>query len=165
MNKLEDTLNTNQFIRRANLYVSVNGQVGVEIQQKSPVARVQTHESFYVDEEGKYMPVSSNFSVRVPLVTGEVNKNDMSDLFKVVTALRNDSFFKKQVEGIEVKKDKYHFLMREFDFVVDVGTSENVKLKLNNFKAFYQKALKDKTLNNYSKVNLQIASQVVCTKK
>jgi cell division protein FtsQ len=36
--------------------------------------------------------------------------------------------------------------------------------KINNLKAFYKKSLKEKTLNNYSNVNLQFDNQVVCTK-
>jgi len=36
--------------------------------------------------------------------------------------------------------------------------------KVNNLKVFYQKALKEQTLNNYSKINLQFDNQVVCTK-
>lgn len=165
LNKLESVLDSNDFVRDANLYVTVSGQVGVEIQQKKPIARVYTNRSFYIDEEGKKMPTSPNFSVRVPLVTGNVSEKKLSDLFLILKSINEDTFFQKQVEGIKVEGNKYKLLMREFDFEVDFGTSENRYRKLNNFKAFYQKALKDQTINKYSKVNLQIASQVVCTKK
>ena len=60
---------------------------------------------------------------------------------------------------------KYILLIREFDFLVDFGTSEDREIKISNFKAFYKKSLKDKTIETYNRVNLQIASQVICTKK
>jgi len=165
LNNIESVLDTNPYIRDANVYVSVNGEVGVNVLQKRPLARVQTNESFYIDEEGKKMPTSPNFSVRVPLVTGNVTKNNLSDVFKVMKSIEEDLFFKKEVVGVKVLGDKYTLLMREFDFLVDFGTSENRKRKLNNFKAFYKKAIKDKTIKIYKRVNLQIASQVICTKK
>ncbi len=165
LNTLEATLNKNPFVRKSNIYVSVNGEVGVHVLQKKPQARVHTNETFYIDEKGKKMPISSNFSVRVPLVTGNVTEKNMSDVFKVVQAINSDSFFKQEIEGIIVTKNKYTLLLREYDFVINYGTSENGKLKIKNFKSFYQKAKKDKTLNKYSIINLQVASQVICTKK
>lgn len=165
LNVIENALNANPFIREANVYVSVSGEVGVDILQKKPIARVHTNETYYIDEKGKMMPISSNFAVRVPLVTGDVNKMKLSDVYKVISTISEDSFFKQEVEGVVVNKNRYIFLLREYDFVIDFGTSANGKRKIENFKAFYQKALKNKILNNYSKVNLQIASQVVCTKK
>ena len=165
LNSIEFVLDTNPYIRDANVYVSVNGEVGVDVLQKTPFARVQTNESFYIDEEGKMMPTSTNFSVRVPLVTGDVTKNNLSDVFKIVKSIHADPFFKKEIVGVVVSKNKYTLLLREFDFLIDFGTSENIVLKLNNFKAFYKKAMKDKTIKKYNSVNLQIASQVICTKK
>lgn len=165
LNSIESVLDTNPYIRNANVYVSVNGEVGVDVLQKTPLARVQTNESFYIDEEGKMMPTSPNFSVRVPLVTGEVTKKNLPDVFEIVKSIYADHFFKKEIVGIVVLKNKYTFLLREFDFLIDFGTSENIALKLNNFKAFYKKAIKDKTIKTYNSVNLQIASQVICTKK
>lgn len=165
LNSIESVLDTNPYIRNSNVYVSVNGEVGVNVLQKTPLARVQTNESFYIDEEGKMMPTSTNFSVRVPLVSGEVTKKSLPDVFEIVKSIHADPFFKKEIVGIVVLKNKYTFLLREFDFLIDFGTSENSVLKFSNFKAFYKKAIKDKTIRTYNSVNLQIASQVICTKK
>ncbi len=165
LSRLEKTLNSNPFVRKSNVYVSVNGCVGVNVLQKTPRARVHTNETYYIDEMGEKMPISPNFAVRVPLVTGDVTKKNLKDVFKVVQTITSDSFFKQSVSGIVVMKNKYTLLLRKFDFVIDFGTSANGKRKIENFKAFYQKAKKDKTLHQYKKVNLQIASQVICTKK
>ena len=162
---IEKALEVNPLVREANVYVSVSGEVGVSILQKKPIARVHTNETYYIDEIGKMMPISSNFAVRVPLVTGDVDKKNLFDVYKVLQTISEDPFFSQEIEGIIVAKNRYTLLLREFDFVIDFGTSANRKIKIENFKAFYQKALKDQILNNYSKVNLQIASQVVCTKK
>ncbi len=42
---------------------------------------------------------------------------------------------------------------------------KNTQLELEHFKAFYQKGLRDKILDNYKEVNLKFDKQVICTKK
>ncbi len=166
LNSIESVLNSNPYIRNSNVYVSVNGEVGVDIIQKKPLARVQTDKPFYIDEEGKKMPTSPNFSVRVPLVTGEGVEKNINDLYSLLKNIDEDLFFKKEIVGLVVSKDnKFKLLLREFDFYINFGSIEDKNVKLNNFKAFYKKAIKDKTINNYKCVNLQITSQVICTKK
>ena len=74
LNQLENALNSNPMIKSAEVYVTVNGAVKAEIEQKTPIARVSTTESYYIDDEGFYMPLSTNYSARVPIVTGYVEK-------------------------------------------------------------------------------------------
>ena len=166
LNSIEKQLDANPYVRDSDVYVSVNGEVGVDIVQKRPLARVQIDKSFYIDEEGKTMPTSPNFSVRVPLVTGQDVESSINELYSLLKSIDEDSFFKKEIVGIIVLKDKkFKLLLREFDFYIVFGSIDDKMVKLNNFKAFYKKATKDKTINNYKYVNLQIASQVICTKK
>ena len=37
-------------------------------------------------------------------------------------------------------------------------------LKIKNYKAFFQKAVSDSTLNKYKRINLKFTKQVVCIK-
>jgi len=165
LNELEKSLNSNPMIKSAEVYVSVNGTVKADIEQKTPIARVSTTESYYVDDEGFYMPLSNNFTARVPLVTGFVKKNDLKNVFSVANKIKNDDFLMKNVIEIHQDSDKTIYLkLRQCNFEVKLGDVNFLDKKINNLKAFYQKNLQDKTLNNYSKVNLQFDNQVVCTK-
>ncbi|MCF8273569.1 MAG: hypothetical protein K9I95_07035 [Flavobacteriaceae bacterium] len=165
LNQLEKSLNSNPMIKSAEVYVAVNGTVKADIEQKTPIARVSTTESYYVDDEGFYMPLSSNFTARVPLVTGFVKKNDLKNVYSVANKIKNDDFLMKNVIEIRQDSDKTIYLkLRQCKFEVKLGDVNFLDKKINNLKAFYQKNLQDKTLNNYSKVNLQFDNQVVCTK-
>jgi cell division protein FtsQ len=165
LNLLEKSLNSNPMIKSAEVYVAVNGTVKADIEQKIPIARVSTTESYYVDDEGFYMPLSSNFTARVPLVTGFVKKNDLKNVYSVANKIKNDDFLMKNVIEIRQDSDKIIYLkLRQCKFEVKLGDVNFLDKKINNLKAFYQKNLQDKTLNNYSKVNLQFDNQVVCTK-
>ena len=165
LNELEQSLNSNPMIKSAEVYVSVNGTLNAEIEQKTPLARVSTNASYYIDDEGAFMPLSSNYSARVPLVTGQVEKNNLNNIYQVAKKVKADEFLKKHVIEIHQSGKKEIFLkLRHCDFVVKLGTIEFLDKKINNLKVFYKKNLKENTLNRYSQVNLQFDNQVVCTK-
>ncbi len=166
LNALELSLNSNLLIKKAEVFMSVNGKLSVEIEQKRPIARVNTNTPYYIAEQGNYMPLSPNYSARVPLVTGQIHKKDLSTVFEFAKAVDTDEFLKKHVIEIHQNKDKtIDFRVRKSDFKVHLGNLKQLQKKINNFKVFYQKALKDNMLNHYKLVNLKFDKQVICTKK
>lgn len=126
---------------------------------------MSTGQSFYIDSHGGVMPLSNNYTERVPLVTGAINKNELENVFIIANKVYNDEFLKKNVIQIHQKSDKtIELKLRQSDFVVQLGTLNHLDKKVNNLRAFYKKIIKDKAVNKYSKVNLQFDNQVVCTK-
>ena len=141
------------------------GEVNADIVQKKPIARVSTNASYYIDDQGTFMPLSDNHSARVPLVTGHIDKNNLNNVFTMANKIQNDEFLKKNVVEIHQDINKTIYLrLRQCSFKAEMGDINNLDKKINNLKAFYKKSLKEKTLNNYSNVNLQFDNQVVCTK-
>jgi cell division protein FtsQ len=165
LNELETALNSNQMVKSAQVHLSVNGVLTVEIEQKKPIARVRTNASYYIDDQGSYMPLSSNFTARVPLVTGLIEKNNLENVYKMAQKIDEDEFLKTHVIEIHQSENNTIFLkFRQYNFTIQLGSLKHLDKKIMNLKAFYNKALKDKTLNSYANVNLQFDSQVVCTK-
>ena len=166
LNQLEAALNSNPMIKQAQVSMTVEGLITAEIEQKKPIARVSTNASYYIDEEGSYMPLSTNFTARVPLVTGSIEKNDLANVFTIAKMIQEDDFLMKHVIVIHQNQDKTIDLkLRSHDFTVHLGTLKLLEKKINNLKVFYQKAMKDKALDNYKLVNLKFDKQVICTKK
>ena len=166
LNELEVALNSNSMIKKAEVFMSVEGELYTEIEQKRPIARVSSNASYYIDDDGSYMPLSSNYTARVPLVTGNVNKNSLETVYEFASAVNQDEFLKKHVIEIRQNDDNtIDFRIRKSDFTVHLGTLKKLDKKINNFKAFYQKAFKDKILETYTRVDLKFDKQVICTKK
>jgi cell division protein FtsQ len=166
LNALEFALNANPMVKKAEVFMSINGRLFVEVEQKRPIARVHTNASYYVDGDGFFMPLSTNYSARVPLVTGLVYKNQLQRVHKIAKAIDEDAFLKQHVIEIhQNEKQEIALKMRAYDFEVQFGDLSQIQKKINNFKAFYQKAIENKTINTYSSVNLGFDSQVICTKK
>lgn len=167
LNKLETDLNANAMIKKAQAFMDVDGELHIEIQQKQPLARIlNNNEAYYVDTDGQFMPLSNNYSARVPLVKGDVSKENLSQVYTLAKTIKEDEFLKKHVIEIQQNHDSTMVMrLRGCDFDVFLGNLQQLQKKINNLKAFYKKALKDNTLNKYSVVNLKFDNQVICTKK
>lgn len=166
LKELEQNLNNHNMIQKCEVFVTVDGVLKAVVKQKTPVARVfDANGSFYVDYEGHKMPLSDNFTARVPIVSGTINKKNSEDLTKVFRYIYEDDFLQKNIIGVEVLPDgSLKMMNRNFNYVIDFGKTINVDKKFKNYKAFFQKAIQDSLINNYKTVNLKFTQQVVCTK-
>ncbi|MCK0156084.1 cell division protein FtsQ/DivIB [Cellulophaga sp. F20128] len=165
LNTVEKVLEANEMVKSAQVYLAVNGELTSKIIQRKPLGRIEGNSKFYLDDEGKRMPLSKNHSARVPIITGKITDESLNDCFKLIQFVNADNFLKKDIIGIHItQKDKIQLRLRLEDFVVTVGSLENLEGKFNNYKAFYRKAVKDQALDKYKAVSLEYNNQVVCTK-
>lgn len=126
LNELENVLKSNPMIKSAEVYVAVNGTLNAKVEQKTPIARVSTNASYYIDDEGSFMPLSSNYSARVPLVTGYVEKNNLKNIFEVAEKIQNDDFLKKHV--IEIHQSLNQELFFKVETMSFFGTIRKFKI-------------------------------------
>ncbi|MEM1001862.1 MAG: hypothetical protein AAGH46_04355 [Bacteroidota bacterium] len=165
LNELEAALKSNEMIKKAEVYMSIDGKISAEIEQKKPLARVLSYD-FYIDELGSWMPLSENYSARVPLVTGKIDKTDLTAVYTIAEHIERDDFLKQHITEIHRgSNSNFKLRLRTNDIIIELGDTSELDKKFNNLKAFYQKALKDGIIDSYSKLNLRFTSQVICTKK
>ncbi|MEO0528071.1 MAG: hypothetical protein AAFZ89_12645 [Bacteroidota bacterium] len=165
LNTIEKVIETNEMVKSAQVYLTVNGELTSKIVQRQPIGRVEGNAKFYVDKDGKRMPLSKNHSARVPIITGKITGRSLEDAYTILKYINADDFLRKNVIGIHIEEEeKYQLKFRMENFVVSLGGVDDLEEKFNNFKAFYNKATKDKTLDKYALVSLEFNNQVVCTK-
>ena len=167
LHKLENTLLANPYIEKANVFITPEGLLKTSIKQREPLARIITkEENYYVDKYGVKIPLSANYSARVPLVTGVSSLKDIKEITKLVTLFSEDDFLKKEIVSVKKTLEKeYIFGVRSGSYKIVFGKYTNVDEKVKKIKAFYNKALLDKTIHNYTNINVKYHNQVVCTKQ
>lgn len=166
LNKMEAVIDAQEMIEKSDVFVSIDGVLKAVVKQKTPIVRVfDDGGSFYIDYKGNRMPLSTNFTARVPLVSGAINNKNNEDLTELFRIIYDNAFLKKNIIGIEIMPNgslKMH--NRNFDYQIDFGKVINVERKFKNYKAFFQKAVLDSSLYKYKKIDLRFTDQVVCTK-
>ncbi len=111
LKELENTLLSNEMIEKAEVFLSVDGELGAVIRQRTPIARVnQGRQTYYIDSKGGKMPLSSDYSARVPIVNGIYNGKISEEMYKLIKFVYEDTFLKKQIIGI-VQTPKKEFLL------------------------------------------------------
>ncbi len=165
LNTMEKAIEANKMVKSAQVYLTVNGKLASKVVQRQPIGRIEGDSKFYLDDDGKRMPLSMSHSARVPIITGQITGESLDDVYEILNYINKDDFLRKNIIGIHVEEaEKYQLRFRIERFVVNLGDIDNLEEKFNNFKAFYAKANKDETLDSFDIVSLEFNNQVVCTK-
>lgn len=189
--ELEKALKAHPAIENAEVSADLNGEVKVEITQRTPVLRVinKDGESYYIDTQSKLMPLNENYSARVLVASGEIfepysrryqftvnqiKKNELfcqvsvlDDILDVTNYLSKDSVMMALIQHIYVNKDKELELYPAIgNHKIIFGDTKNIAEKFNKLRLFYTQGLnKSDAWTKYSAINLKYKNLVVCTKK
>ena len=164
---LEDLINDIPFVKKSEVYNSLSGKLVIEIRQRKPIVRILKGKGYYIDTEGKKMPLSSKFTSRVLVVSGAVNERLIKEeLFELVKFITNDEFWRSQITQIHVKSSKEYILIpRVGAHKIELGGIENYRKKFRNLYALYTEGFTKTGWNKYNRINLKYENQVICTKK
>ena len=164
--KLEQKVLGNPYIEKVSLFISIDGTLNSLIKQRQPIARILTSNlSYYIDSEGVKVPVSENYSARVPLVSGLNDDSNLLELLVLLNKIDEDNFLKKEVTSIHRKDNKeYLMTVRSGDYRIDFGNLIEIDKKIKKLKAFYGKAFLDSTIQKYKTINIKYHNQVVGVK-
>ena len=165
LNTIEEVILSNDMVKNAQVYLTVNGELVSKIVQRKPIGRIEGVSKFYLDDLGERMPLSKQHSARVPINTGKITGKTLEDAYVILNYINEDDFLRKNVIGIHIEEEgNYQLKFRMENFVVNLGGVDNLNTKFKNFMAFYAKAAKDNSLEDYAIVSLEFNNQVVCTK-
>ena len=169
LNNLEGFLQRNEMIENAEIFLTLSGDLGAIITQRTPVLRVANEsETYYYDKFGTKMPLSNNYSARVPITTDTISGEGGYELITLSNTIRNDDFLRKQIIGIDQieGKEKNHFELRTRigDQRIVFGDLSRMEEKIAKLKVFYQKVMSDSTITDYKTINLKFYNQIVCEK-
>ena len=165
LNTIEEVILSNDMVKNAQVYLTVNGELVSKIVQRKPIGRIEGVSKFYLDDRGERMPLSKHHSARVPIITGKITGKTLEDAYVILDYINKDDFLRKNVIGIHIEDEgKYQLKFRMENFVVNLGGVDNLNKQFSNFMAFYAKATKDNSLEDYATVSLEFNNQVVCTK-
>ena len=186
---LEKTINTNPFINTAEVFSTIDGKINIEVKQRVPVLRIinMKDESFYIDDQGIFMPLCDKYTASVPVANGFIfdteserrvtlydgEKRDTSlrisridELFHVGDYIFHHDFWNAQIEQIYVnEKGEIELIPRVGNHTIILGDAGNLDRKFNNLLLLYKEGLNKTGWNKYSTINLKYDNQVVCTKK
>ena len=167
LSKIEQEIDKNTYVEKSQVYMKIGQELNVDIKQKEPIARVITADSiFYLDKNSNFMSLSKLKSLNVPIVFGFNKKSDLKYLTEISLIIKKDEFLNKNISQIFIKDDqKIDLKMRGNNTIIEFGNNKRLKNKIQNLKAFYNRAISKNEIDKYKKINLRFENQVVVVKK
>lgn len=162
---IEDAVQQHKLIKKTEAYLLPSGLLNLEIEPKKPIARVHNRTGVhYMDEEGKLMPLSDNYSDRVYLIENVSSTQELSEVYKIIKHINQSDFLKKQIIGItKLTNSDYQFSTRIGKHKVLFGKTDSIENKLKKLELFYKRMWHEEKLATYTLLNLKYKNQVVCT--
>lgn len=173
MSEMERRVETNPFVKDAEVYRDVKGNVLVRVNQRKPIGRLYHRYELdsYIDEKGNLLPTTARHTARVPLLEIEGlswKKNLLEtsygkDLFDFLKYIERDEFWRAQIAHILVKKNgQIEMLPQVTKQTVYFGMPNDIETKFKKLMIFYKKILPAKGWNTYTTVNLKFKDQIIC---
>jgi cell division protein FtsQ len=165
---LEEFVNGHPNIKKAELYLTLDGTLSIDVIQREPIVRVfEGNESYYLDEEMNHFALSDQYSARVLQVYwDEITVSRITILDSLIDFIDSDKFLKAQITAIAFdEKNEIVLYPRVGDHKIILGVAGDFKNKFEKLKVFYRQGLGKVGWDRYSMINLKYHNQVVCTKR
>lgn len=173
--EIEDEIEKVPAILTADVYkLMVNekgaykGVLVVNVKHREPVMRVITSSgSYYLDEHGVRIPVSSSYATNVLVASGSVSEEfAVEKLLPFVLYVEEDDFWNAQIQQIFVEEDGDVLLIPLVGgHIIELGEMDNIPQKLDNMRAFYKQVLAKNNWDKYERVSLKYNNQVVAKRR
>lgn len=173
--RLEKVLEKDPLVQDAEVYLDARDFVRVSVTQREPVIRIIDKDgwNYYLDKNGKRMPLSKHFTARVVVATGSIpayvpdflqrEKHILRQLFLLSQDLRNDAFLSAMIGQVFVSSNGDFILAPLIgDQKIVFGKYEDAKEKIQNLKIFYREAMPYEGWRKYRSIDVRYRGQVIC---
>ncbi len=172
---IESKIKRQPFIKKADLYSDLKGNLVVRAELRRPVARIVRNDGpdGYIAEDGTIMPVSEKFTSRVVLISGQYvpqilkqdNMNDNEETKKImglIDKIREHEFWHAQIAQLDIdNKSRITFFPQVGDEKIEFGKAEDLDVKFKKLMIFYKEILPRIGWNKYNRINLEYEGQII----
>ena len=165
--RIEETLQKNPFVEKAEAYKTQSGNVCISIKQRIPVVRVLTDngENYYLDTHGNMMP-ESRYVTDLIIATGTISpKYAKNTLTRFANHILYDKFWRNQIVQINILEDgSIEIVPRVGEHIAYLGAPVDIEKKLDRLRKFYIYGLNQVGWNKYDYISVEFNNQIICKK-
>ncbi|TPE42846.1 cell division protein FtsQ/DivIB [Pontibacter mangrovi] len=174
LKNLEKRIESHKFVKDAEVYRGLDGNIQVFVKQNRPIARIiRPDQDVYIDAEGNILPLSDRYTARViPITKSALIQSTDKGFFKdslgqaylsLLQFIENDEFWKAQLAQMHIDgKGKVAFLPQVGDQTIEFGKPVNVEKKFKKLAILYKEVLPTMGWERYKRVNVEFEDQIIC---
>ena len=162
--EIEQIISRIPFVKKANVYMTVNSELNIRVQEKKPVLNLYNSD-YLLSENGQLIPKIDSLNIDLISFFGEIDPTIYTNLSNLSKMIIKDDFLKDHIKYIYSDSLSFYLSVNRFNYNIELGNLENISEKLINYKAFIASIMDDEILNKYSHLNLKFNKQVIAQKK
>ncbi len=162
--EIEQIISRIPFVKKANVYMTVNSELNIRVQEKKPVLNLYNSD-YLLSENGQLIPKIDSLNIDLISFFGEIDPTIYTNLSNLSKMIIKDDFLKDHIKYIYSDSLSFYLSVNRFNYNIELGSLENISEKLNNYKVFMASIMDDEILNKYSHLNLKFNKQVIAQKK
>lgn len=154
------------YLRNCEASTSVIGDVIVYAVQRRPIVRVFTSDKeFFLDTQGKQVPISKVGDCDVIVANGSIKTNGKSEelIYNLAFYLDEHPDYAVLFDQIYLDDKQDLYLTPKLgNHIVQVGSPEDLDQKFSNLVALYTRGFSQTGWDAYKQVSLKYKGQIVC---
>ena len=175
LRQLEGRLKAHPFVRDAQVYRDLGGNLHADVRQNRPIARLVHPDDrldSYLDAAGKRLPLSPLYTARVATVSraggGALPTSFFQDsvgqgYLEFLRYVDEHPFWRAQVAEVFVEPGgKLSFTQQVGDQRVEFGPPEDISGKFAKLMVFYRQIPSVLGWDTYHRVNVEYQNQIIC---
>ena len=162
--EIEQIISRIPFVKKANVYMTVNSELNIRVQEKKPVLNLYNSD-YLLSENGQLIPKIDSLDIDLISFFGEIDSTIYTNLSNLSKMIIKDDYLKDHIKYIYSDSLSFYLSVNRFNYNIELGSLENISEKLNNYKVFMASIMDDEILNKYSHLNLKFNKQVIAQKK
>lgn len=164
IHEIEQIISRIPFVKKANVYMTVNSELNIRVQEKKPVLNLYNSD-YLLSENGQLIPKIDSLNIDLISFFGEIDPTIYTNLSNLSKMIIKDDFLKDHIKYIYSDSLSFYLSVNRFNYNIELGSLENISEKLINYKAFIASIMDDEILTKYSHLNLKFNKQVIAQKK
>jgi len=162
--EIEQIISRIPFVKKANVYMTVNSELNIRVQEKKPVLNLYNSD-YLLSENGQLIPKIDSLNIDLISFFGEIDPAIYTNLSNLSKMIIKDDFLKDHIKYIYSDSLSFYLSVNSYNYNIELGSLENISKKLNNYKVFIASIMDYEILNKYSHLNLKFNKQVIAQKK
>ena len=162
---LEELIMENNYVKKAEVYLGLEDTICIHIDFREPFVKVlKSNRIYYLDSEEVILPTLKNFKHDLIVVSGDIEWDDMDDLFDLVENVYSDNMLSELIGGIYYSKDGGYILSSKLcDVGINIGQKPVFDFdKLKQIELFLIFMSEEIGCDYCDVINIKYDNQIIC---
>lgn len=171
LHAMERIIRANPWVKDAEVFISNNDLLQINVKQRIPVARIFTQQgaSYYIDEQLQIMPPAVGYSYPAVVFTNVRDIKNQQEIpaqqaaiAKLASFILSDTFWRHQVTQVNMMND-YEFELSTLvgNQKIIFGDTSKIHDKFDNLFVFYKQVSNKLGWDKYTELDVRFGNQVV----